>query len=132
MTSLDAIVNRHRNSIRGRRELNNSLTALRAVIAARLVASGQAGTAKVAAVCTNSAPAYVRAAVVVLKAEDEPLLDAVLRGEKSLLQAAKRARRVANLVNAYRAASDDDLVATAKILGGIIVPERAAYREAAE
>jgi hypothetical protein len=68
----------------------------------------------------------------VLKAEDEALLDRVLRGEMSLPKAARQARRVSRLVDAYRRASRDDLIGAAKILVGMIVPERTAYREAAE
>jgi hypothetical protein len=95
------------------------------------LASGQAPTPKVAAACTGSQPAHVRAAAVLLKSEDEPLLNEVLYGNISLLEAAKEARRVANLVNAYRSATAGDLVTAAKVLGGMIVPE-AAYNAAAE
>jgi hypothetical protein len=129
MVNLTILVNRQ--SILPRRAANNSRAALKAVTGARLWASGQAETPAVAAACSGSTPGYVRAAAVILKSEDEPLLDVVLRGEISLLKAAKQARRVANLINAYRNATRNDLVKVAKIVGCLVVPE-AAYGTAAE
>jgi hypothetical protein len=129
MVDLAVLVNQH--PVLGHRVRSNSRTALQAVTAARMCASGQAENVMVAAACTGSTPAHVRAAVILLKSEDEPLLDYALRGEISLLKAAKQARRVADLVNAYRSASRDDLITATRILGSIVVPD-AAFGVAAE
>ena len=130
MVDLNILVNR-RDCTLGRLALSNSRVALRAITAARLYASGQAETVAVAAACTGSTPIHVRAAVVVLKSEDEQLLDRILRGDLCLLAAAKAARGTARLVDAYRRASEQDLVRAARVIGCIPVPEHA-YRTAAE
>ncbi len=114
-------VNCEHRFLKGRR-LQNSRAALRAITGARLCASGMAEDAAVAAACVGSSPAYVRAAIVLLKSEDEPLLNCVLRGEMHLLKAAKSARRVAKLVDAYRGAGENDLIAATRIIGRVWVP----------
>jgi hypothetical protein len=125
MRSPYTVVNTEHRYLRGR-GLKNARAALRALTGARLLASGQAPNAVVAAACTGSSPTHVRAAVVVLKSEDESLLNCVLGGDMSLLAAAKMARRVAKLVSAYRGADEDDLTIAAKIIGRVLVPTAAA------
>ena len=129
MVDLVTLVNCHPTL--GRRARGNSLAALRATTGAGLLASGRAATAEVAAACVGSTPVHVRAAAVLLKSEDKPLLDAVLCGEVALYRAAQQARRVSKLVDAYRRASRDDLITATRILDGMIVPD-AAFGIAAE
>jgi Arc/MetJ-type ribon-helix-helix transcriptional regulator len=121
MPTLTSVVNYQALFLRGRSR-KNSQTALRAVTGARLCASGQADNAAVAAACVGSTSAYVRAAVTLLRSEDEHLLDRVLRGELHLLEAAKSVRRVARLIDAYRGASEQDLIRATKIVGRVFVP----------
>jgi hypothetical protein len=123
MVNITRLVNQH--PVLKHRVRNNSRTALQAITGARMCASGQAENVVVAAACTGSTPVHVRAAIVLLKSEDDPMIDCALRGEISLLKAAKQARRVANLVNAYRNASRDELITATRILGGTVVPDTA-------
>jgi hypothetical protein len=90
--------------------------ALRAVTAARLYASGGVSLAR-AAECCGSNVLYLRAAIVLLKTENAALLDRVLRGRESLTAAANRAQHVADLMSAYRGASDADRVTFARTAG---------------
>jgi hypothetical protein len=117
MVDLSVLVNNHHDYILGRRQLNNSCAALKAVTGARLCASGQAENPVVAAACTGSTPALVRAAITLVKSEDELLLDRVLWGRVNLRAAAKMARGAARLVDAYRSASEWDLIRAAKVVG---------------
>ena len=50
--------------------------------------------------------AYVQAAIVLLKADNASLVSDVLAGRVSILQAARSARRLVDLVTAYRKAKD--------------------------
>ena len=65
------LVNNHRSHILVRRQLNNSRVALQAVTAARRTGDRPAATADVAAACTGSTSAYVRAGAIVLKSETD-------------------------------------------------------------
>jgi hypothetical protein len=112
----------HQSHLTPGRKLNNSRTALQAITGARLYASGQAENPEVAAACTGSSVAHVRAALAVLKSENKQLLDHALYGDVCLLEAAKSARRVVKLVDAYLGASEQDLVCAAKIAGRILAP----------
>jgi hypothetical protein len=95
--------------------------ALQAITGARLLAAGMARTIAEAAACTGSNLTYVHAAVILLKAENEILVNQVLVGRISLLRAAQQARRVADLVHAYRAASQADIIQAVKIVGPMLV-----------
>jgi hypothetical protein len=109
---------RHRRRSPRRHFRNQQRTAvIRAVTAARLYASGAAPTLSAAATACGSNVHYIAAAVILLRAEDSTLLDRALRGAVPLLAAANQAKRVACLVDAYRAASADDLVAFTRIVG---------------
>jgi len=90
---------------------------LKAVTAARLLAAGMVPTVNVAAASCGSNPLYVRAAVTLLKAENPDLLDQALHGRVSLLRAAQQVKRVAALVDAYRRATERDLIQAAKVVG---------------
>jgi shikimate kinase len=90
---------------------------LRALTAARLYSGGGITTlTKAAEACGSNVP-YVQAAVVLLKAENETLLRRVLSGDIPVLVAASQAKRMADLVFAYRAASENDRVAFARTCG---------------
>jgi len=60
---------------------------------------------------------YIQAAIVLLRADNASLVRDVRRGNISLLQAAREAQRLVNLITAYRAATDPDRVAFAKAVG---------------
>lgn len=51
-------------------------------------------------------PAYIQAAVILLKADNASLSAEVLAGRVSLLQAAAQVRRMVDLVTAYELAKD--------------------------
>ena len=59
---------------------------------------------------------YVTAAATVLRAEDERLINRVLRGQISLLAAAKSVEKRAALLSAYRAAPAEDRIAVVKTI----------------
>ena len=90
---------------------------MRAITAAKLYVSGELRTlAKAAEACGSNAK-YVKAATVLLKAGDEVLLNRVLAGDEPLLAAANQAKRIADLISAYRSANNADRVAFARICG---------------
>ena len=105
----------------GCRQQQQSSAALRAITAARLLATGMVNTIAEAAACTGSNLTYVHAAVILLKAENEALINHVLAGKVSLLRAAKQVRRVADLVHADRTASQAEIIQAAKIVGPMLV-----------
>jgi hypothetical protein len=64
-----------------------------------------------------SSPAYIRAATVLLEAEAPALVESVLRGDISLLEAAESVRRRAQLIQAYRRATQTDRKALGEVVG---------------
>jgi hypothetical protein len=60
---------------------------------------------------------YIQAAIAVLRAEDETLIEAVRTGEIALLKAAAQVKRRAELITALRRASPDDRAAAGRALG---------------
>jgi hypothetical protein len=70
-----------------------------------------------AAFMTGASASYVEAAIAVLRAEDETLIEAVRTGEISLLKAAAQVKRRAELITALRRASPDDRAAAGRVLG---------------
>jgi hypothetical protein len=102
-----------------RRHFRNGRRAavLRALTAARLYSSGSIPSLANAAEACGSNHIYVKAATVLLKAENETLLQHVLVGDEGLLAAARQARRTANLISAYRSASHADRVVFARTCG---------------
>jgi hypothetical protein len=96
-----------------RRHFRHGLRAavMRAVTAAKLYASGSASTITIAAASCGSSEIYVKAAIILLRAENAALLDRVLAGDIPLLRAAAQVRRVADLVAAYRCADGADRIA---------------------
>ena len=103
---------------RGRRFRHGQrAAALRAQTGARLYLQGAVPSLVAAAEACGSNPRYVEAAVIVLRSEDTVLLNHVLSGTVPLLEAAKGAKRVANLVAAFRAASPTDCSHVGSIVG---------------
>ena len=100
----------------GRRIQQRRRVALQAITGARLFAAGMVNSITKAAASVGSTPANVHAAVILLKAENQTLIAKVLAGDVSLMRAAKQARRVADLVAAYRAASEADIASAGRII----------------
>ena len=102
-----------------RRQIRNGQRAavLRALTAAKLHASGAITSLAKAAESCGSNVNYVRAVIVLLKAENETLLRRVLTGDAPLLGAAQQAQRMADLISAYRSANSADRVAFARTCG---------------
>jgi hypothetical protein len=90
---------------------------VRAITAATLYRNGTLRTLTEAAVACGSNDIYVKAATVLLKAENETLLLRVLDGDEPLLAAANQAKRTADLISAYRSANNADRVAFARTCG---------------
>jgi hypothetical protein len=107
---------------RDRRARRWRQAALCAVTAARKLVFGMKTSIAAEAARTGCTPAQVTAAITILKSEDQDLLHQVLRGEVALLTAAKRVKRLAALVSAYRNATNEDLIKAAKIIGAIYAP----------
>jgi len=91
--------------------------AVRALTGARLYLSGAVPTLAKAAESTGSCTPYVRAAAILLKADNTGRVQNVVAGHVPLLQAAREAERLVNLVTAYREAKDPDRVAFARACG---------------
>lgn len=113
---LPKVAHRHRQRRSTRRYFRHGqcAAALRAVTAAKLYAGGAIPNLAFAAASCGSNVAYVRAAVILLKSENMSLLGKVLAGHVPLLTAAAQAKRVADLISAYRSANDQDRVAFAR------------------
>jgi hypothetical protein len=95
--------------------------AVRACTGAQLYLGKMVPTITAAAEAVGSNAKYVRAAVVLVKAENMTLLNSVLAGHIALLAAAQQAEQLANLVAAYRAASAQDLIMAGRTLDPEIV-----------
>ena len=74
---------------------------------------GQVAAARLVA----STPQYIGAAIALLEAGDSELIDRVLRGNLSLLEAAGLVRKRVRLVKAYREADRNDRKALGKVVG---------------
>jgi hypothetical protein len=91
--------------------------ALRAFTAARLLQREDFRSLAQAARACGSTPVYVAAALIVIKSEGTEIRQAVLDGRLSLLEAARLVRKSAELVAAYRAASQFDRVMLGRVIG---------------
>jgi hypothetical protein len=107
----------HRQSARRHFRNGHRAAALRAVTGARLYIGGSVNSYGAAAEACGSNPVYVRAAVTLCQSESSGLLNQVLKGSIPLLGAAAKARQLARLVDAYRAASTEDRVQFARVVG---------------
>jgi hypothetical protein len=93
------------------------LAVIRAMTAAKLYMDKSVPTLAAAATSCGSNVPYVRAGVALIKTENIILAGRATRGHVSLLKAAREARRLGDLLKAYRAADASDHVAFAKIVG---------------
>jgi len=69
----------------------------------------------------GSNPAYVSAAIAILRSENKELLVDVVKGRVPLLEAARETQRLSVLVSAYREASASDRVNFAKAVGPTVL-----------
>jgi hypothetical protein len=90
---------------------------VRAFTAARLYLNNAVPTLEAAAESCGSNVAYVQAAIILLRADNTSLVRDVRCGRVPILQAAREAQRLANLITAYREAKDPDRVAFARACG---------------
>jgi hypothetical protein len=93
--------------------------ALRAITGAKLLlgAPVQPKTQAEAAELVGSTRPYIAAAAVLLEAGAPALVEGVLCGDVSLLEAAKSVRRRARLIQAYRQADRSDRRALGEVVG---------------
>ena len=113
---------RHRSQIHNgqRRAALQALTAARAYLAKL----PWAPTIAVAAECCGSNPVYVRAAIILIKAEDGHALELVLRGNWPLLETAARLEARAKCISTLRETPLSDLPAVTRAVGVDFVWDR--------
>ena len=109
--------NRRRQSARRHFRNGRRSATVRATTGAQLYINGSAPSIAAAAEATGSCTTYVKAATVLWRSENSQLLDDVWAGRVPLLKAARQARRVADLVCAYRHAQPEDLAAATHMIG---------------
>jgi hypothetical protein len=115
---LPKVAHRHRQHRRSARRYfrhGQRAAALRAITAAKLYAAGMIPSLALAAASCGSNVQYVKAAVILIKSEAQ--LDRVLKGYIPLPAAAAQAKRVADLVSAYRSANNKDRVVAFRTCG---------------
>jgi hypothetical protein len=102
-----------------RRQIRDGIrsAALRAFTGARLLQREEFPSLAQAARACGSTPAYVAAALIIVKSESTEVRQAVLTGQLSLLEAARLVRESAELVAAYRAASQFDRMMLGRVIG---------------
>jgi hypothetical protein len=108
---------RHYRSSRRQFRGDQRRAVIRALTAARLYLSGAIPTLAAAAEACGSNVAYVQAAIILLKADNASLVHDVRAGKVPILQAAREAERLVNLITAYREAKDPDRIAFARACG---------------
>jgi hypothetical protein len=108
---------RTRRSARRRTDNGVHLAALRGVTAARGYLQGAFRTLAEAARSCGSNVRYVQAGLIVLKSENQGLLELVLQGYLPLPAAAARVKRVVELVSTYRDAKESERIAFARACG---------------
>jgi hypothetical protein len=116
--------NRYYRRRRRRMRDGQCLAALRAFNAAKGVQNGTFRTITEAALACGSCRHYVAAALTLLKAEAHITIDLVLGGELPVVSTAKAARRLADLVAAYRNATGFDRSTFGHLVGAEDVFER--------
>src|SRR5262245_56403608 len=122
MANLPAIIkagnsNGRRHSSRRHFRCGVCAAALRAMTAARVyLIKGENITLEEVAARHGASVQYVRAAIMLIKSKDQPLIDSVMLGNVPILTAAKQAAPLAMMLTAYGEASaknkDDFFVAT--------------------
>jgi len=70
-----------------------------------------------AAESCGSNVAYVRAAIALVRSENQTLINTVIRGFVPILTAAKQVQQLGQLIAAYRSATVPDRIAFAKVVG---------------
>jgi hypothetical protein len=90
---------------------------LKAFLAAKGYLTGRFPTLAIAANACGACPAYVAAAIVILKANDATLRNEVLDGIVPLLAAAKLIKQAVKLVEAFHASSATERVRFAQTVG---------------
>lgn len=108
---------RRRQSARRHFRGGRRTAALRAFTGAHLYLNKWVPTLATAAGSCGSNIEYVRAAVVLLRGDDETLQTSVLTGHTSLLAAAAQVRRLVDLIAAYRNASSAQKAAAGRAVG---------------
>jgi hypothetical protein len=93
------------------------LAALRALTAAELLLRKEFRSEAEAAWRCGSTRGYVSAALAIIQSENTTIRKQVLRGEISLLAAARQLRRPARIVAAYRAGSESDRAMFGRVVG---------------
>jgi len=111
LTNFKVQTSRRRNKS-SRRHFRNGqrAAALRAITAGRLYLDKAVPTLAAAASACGSNVNYVQAAVVLLRYGDNVLIEAVLNGAASILEAAHARRPVVELTRAYRTADPVDRI----------------------
>src|SRR5262245_6417653 len=94
---------RYRSS-RRRSSHGRCAAAVRGFTGARLYLNSAVPTLEAAAEACGSNVAYIQAAIILLKAENASLIQDVVAGRVPILQAAREAHRLVNLITAYREA----------------------------
>ena len=102
-----------------RRHFRNGVcaAAVRAFSAGRFYLKGEFNTLAEAAVACGTCVVYVEAAIVLLKRGDQHLINQVLYGRRTILQAAALAKPVVLLVETYKNASSANRTAFHNIVG---------------
>jgi predicted ATPase len=108
---------RRRQSARRHFRHGQRAAAVRAFTAAQLYLNNTISTLEAAAEACGSNVAYVQAAIILLRADNASLVHDVRCGRVPILQAARKAQRLVNLITAYREAKDPDRVAFARACG---------------
>src|SRR5262245_1412326 len=116
---------RSRQSARRHFRRGERAAARRAVTAAGLYIDGGLPSLRTAAESCGSNVGYVQAATWLLRSENPDLLNKVLAGHVPVLTAAAQVRRLAQLVDAYRAATSVDRVQFVRAIGATEVFEEA-------
>ena len=96
----------------------------RAFVGANLYLKG-GFSLELTAVLSGSCVPYIAAAAKILQCQDAELIAATVRGEKPLLSTARAICSRAALIDSYRAASEDDLIAFGRTIGPGDVFDRA-------
>ena len=111
------VQHRRYRSSRRRFRRGQSAAAVRAFTGAQLYVNAAVPTLEAAAMACGSNVAYVQAAIILLKADNASLVHDVRAGKVPILQAAREAERLVNLITAYREAKDPDRIAFARACG---------------
>jgi len=105
-----------RQSARAHFRHGQRMAAVRALTAAHLYLDSPWSLQKAAESCGSNV-AYVRAAIALVRSENQTLINTVIRGFVPILTAAKQVQQLGQLIAAYRSATVPDRIAFAKVVG---------------